>query len=90
MKQKFIRVKEIGVGVDVFVLFPDKVTHWEISAELGMGKCDLISAGFVRFSKDDLGNTIYECYGRSISLDLESVEDDSRTLNKQMVPGFGL
>jgi hypothetical protein len=49
-----------------------------------------ISAGFILFTTDDLGNPTCECYGQSISLDFlqSNPVEDSKLANLQILGTF--
>ena len=62
LKQKYVRLEEY----DEFIIFPEILQHSDFKAWRP------ISAGFCYVGKDKV-----TCFGRSISLDLDSMEDDS-------------
>lgn len=80
-RSKFIRVKQLHNVRDVFILFPEIITHRDLVQSLGIcTQAGLISAGF--YSVDAEGD--YFCYGESISLCIGRRPDDDEQLNLQM------
>ena len=73
MSHKYIKVDGVG-----FIVWPrtDVVTHLGMSR---VGRLRVISAGFCKVSD---GKAI--CYGRSESLNIDSDEQDSDDLTKQL------
>jgi hypothetical protein len=76
MKVKYIRTKNNG-----FILFSLLVNHSDMARIV---HDEVISAGFVAFGKDECGNTQFECYGKSVSLDIGSKDDDTKAINRNM------
>ena len=76
MKVKYIRTKNNG-----FIMFSLLVNHSDMAR---MIRDEVVSAGFVNFGNDECGNIQFECYGKSVSLGLESKDDDSKALNRNM------
>lgn len=71
MQAKYIRW-DTGL-VDAIIIFPDFVQHRDMAAGLH-GK--IISAGFIN-------PETLNCYGKSISLDLKSLPEDSDLARRQ-------
>jgi hypothetical protein len=70
------------------IVFSAAITHSDM---VGYGeKCD--GAGFVRFvtEKDEYDEYVVKarCYGRSVSLDIDSREIDSRIVTSQICDGY--
>lgn len=86
MAQKYVRIENYTGGCDVVFTFSKLVGHDEfVNRMMGVEKEDVVSAGFVDIRESDLGNPIYHCYGKSVSLGLESnPESDSKELNYQL------
>lgn len=62
------------------VIFDDATDHSQMASDLFGFKKDVVSAGFVSFSKDGL-----QCYGRSVSLNIKSrPEEDSKLINRML------
>lgn len=74
-KMKYVRHKSKGL-----FLFPDTDVTWHSDLGAFLGVDGILSAGFVRFNKDGTP----ECNGRSESLRIGSLEDDSLLLLEQM------
>jgi hypothetical protein len=68
-KQKYVRLKEY----DEIIIFPQILEHSEFR------NLNPISAGFCYVNKDNIS-----CFGRSISLNLDSLEDDTKMATKQV------
>ena len=68
-KQKYVRLKEY----DEIIIFPQIIQHSEFRS------MNPISAGFCYIHKDKV-----VCFGESISLGLESKEDDTLKATKQI------
>jgi hypothetical protein len=79
MATKYIKTKENQI-----IVFSALLTH----SQFRMYKP--ISAGFINFKTDDLGNTFCECYGQSISLDFlkSNPVEDSELANRQILGNF--
>lgn len=74
-KTKYIKTKNREI-----IMFGEIIQHSSFSNR------QPISAGFVSFGIDKQGNPTCKCYGKSISLGLESEEEDTRLARMQ----FGL
>lgn len=69
---------------DGFVIFPDKGADHPWHKDIARSVCrlgEVVSAGFVKPSN---GEFPLECYGKSESLNVESQEEDSELLFKQL------
>ena len=73
MKQMKYIIVDDGMS-DVPYIFPEHIEHTLMA---GLVHGTAISAGFISFSIDSL-----VCYGKSISLDIESQPEDSDLINK--------
>lgn len=75
-EQKYVRHSVIG-----FVLWPtqDKLWHAHIGAALHAVPGTIVSAGFC-----DVSTGIAVCWGESESLNIQSREEDSALLGKQL------
>ena len=62
------------MGLEVAIIFPSLMQHTDILPHMPSG--DIVSAGFVRFGVSDTSPKAY-CYGKSVSLQKESREQDS-------------
>jgi hypothetical protein len=74
-KTKYIKTKNREI-----IMFGEIIQHSSFSSR------EPISAGFVSFGIDEQGNPTCQCYGHSISLGLESEEEDTELARRQ----FGL
>ena len=85
MSQKYIRVKKLDGISNIILLFPKILDHSKYVRQLGLQKDEIVSAGFVHLDISDMGNPKYKCYGKSVSLNLPSKEEeDSKHLNYQI------
>ncbi len=74
MKQKYVITKNKEI-----IVFPELLQHSEFS------KWQPISAGFISFGVNKEGNPTCSCYGRSISLGLDSdPERDTEIAKRQL------
>lgn len=79
---KYVRVNHPKFG-DVFFLFSRLVEHKDFIDEyLKIMRNTVISAGFSDLSHES-GNLGVKCFGRSISLDTKSGDDDSEIVTKK-------
>lgn len=77
-KMKYIIID--NGGYDTPVIFDEATDHSMMASDSFGFKKNVVAAGFVRFSSDGL-----YCYGRSISLKIESRPDeDARLINKMI------
>lgn len=74
-RQKYVRLKEY----DSFIFFPEIIEHSEFK------RLNPISAGFCYLNDAECKEV--KCFGRSISLGLDSKEDDTKLATKQVL-GF--
>lgn len=69
-----------------FIIFPETISHDSFSGMTWNG------GGFLYFelTKDECGNTVLkaECYGKSVSMRLESSKLDESIINSQIKPDF--
>jgi hypothetical protein len=74
-------IKYIMQDGDTPILFPEWLTHSDVARSLGR---DVISAGFCNVGgRDDYGNPLFHCYGKSVSMQLKSRgQQDSDILNR--------
>jgi len=86
MHQKYIRVKLLNGIKDVFVTFSGKFNHSDMMRQLCLCKEDIVSAGFVTIIHDGCVSE-YLCFGKSITLDIGHLEEDSEKLNGQIYEG---
>jgi len=85
MSQKYIRLKKLHNISDVILVFPEIIDHSAFTRQLGFRADDVVSAGFTCIDESDMGNPVYRCYGRSVSLNKESIPvEDSKYLNYQL------
>ena len=68
-RQKYVRLKEY----DEIIIFPQIIEHSEFKT------LNPVSAGFC-----SIGDNVINCYGISVSLNLECKEDDSFIATKQV------
>lgn len=68
-RQKYVRLKEY----DEIIIFPQIIKHSKFR------NLEPVSAGFC-----SIGDNVINCYGRSVSLNLEGKEDDSFIATKQV------
>jgi len=76
MKAKYIKTKD-----DEIIIFSELQQHKEFK------HFHPVSAGFVSFKCDKNGNVTCECYGESISLNLESDSQIDTKLTKKQILG---
>lgn len=69
-KQKYVRLKQYNS----FIFFPQIIEHSTFK------HLDLISAGFCYLDDNDVVN----CFGKSISLGIDSDPDDTKLATKQV------
>lgn len=62
-------------GFETGVIFPEHLGHDEFAKNMRVGKNDILGAGFADF-KDINGHTIIKCYGSSLSLNIDSRDND--------------
>jgi hypothetical protein len=79
MATKYIRTKENEI-----IVFSALINHSEFK------RFEPISAGFILFTTDDLGNPTCECYGESVSLNFlkSNPEQDSKLANIQILGNY--
>jgi hypothetical protein len=70
-KQKYVRIKEY----DSFIFFPEIIEHSAFK------HLNPISAGFCYLNNDD---DVVKCFGRSVSLRLDSDPEDTELATKQV------
>jgi hypothetical protein len=72
--------KYVKTGEGDIIIFPDTIQHNSFSSR------NPISAGFMSFGVNKLGNPVCKCYGRSDSLDLDAdVEKDTHAAMRQIL-----
>lgn len=69
-KQKYVRLKQYNS----IIIFPTIIEHSSFK------HLEPISAGFCYLDVDN----VVKCFGKSVSLDLDSMEDDSELATKQI------
>lgn len=79
-----MRLKYIVTNNNGFAIFDEGQTHAHIAktmhgTSVGAGFCDI-----ARLADSDFANV--HCYGRSVSLDLESRPEDEQIINKAILP----
>jgi hypothetical protein len=79
MATKYIKTKDNEI-----IVFSELQNHSEFR------RFEPISAGFINFTTDDIGNPTCECYGQSISLDFlqSNPVEDSKLANRQILGTF--
>ena len=86
MKQecKYIVSDKIDrLGSEIAMMFPFHVQHADMARKLGLGREDIISAGFVRLGQTEDGEQKFEVYGDSFSLKKDSREkEDAEIINR--------
>jgi hypothetical protein len=73
------RVKYIRTKNDEIIVFNELQQHSEFK------RFEPISAGFISFGIGEDRNPDCTCYGMSVSLNLESMEDDAKLAKKQIL-----
>lgn len=73
-KIKYIRYRN-SEGMDTAAVFPEWDEHASVAKKLKPVK--VYSAGFLNFTKNKEGDLEIKCYGKSVSLGIESEEKDS-------------
>ena len=74
----WIKTKYIVTNTGEIIIFPGLLQHSEF-------KCfNPISAGFISFGVNEQGNPSCTCYGESVSLGLESREEDTQMAKRQL------
>lgn len=84
---KYIRIASHNGGIswnNTIVIFPETIDHFEMASHFN--DCTIISAGFVKLDNDDIDGNV--CYGKSVSLKLESHPDDTKLLRMQYWDSF--
>lgn len=77
-KLKYINFEHIGL-----VIFEESVQHYNMQQIVGH---KALSAGFCSFpNKDECGNEA-QCFGKSVSLNLSSTEEDTKRLQRRLNP----
>jgi hypothetical protein len=85
------KVKYIRYANGAVVVFPDHFSHVHLDhlkVDEGGGRwyrTSAVSAGFVQFYVNDAGQMDCKCYGRSITLKLESQPEDSALVRKHIL-----
>ncbi len=78
--EKYLIVKT-GYGAEGAIIFGGWLTHKQVA-----GNLNVVSAGFCELESVDLAcygkGFIYSVHGRSVSLGLESRQEDSEILNR--------
>lgn len=86
MKQecKYIVSDKIGrLGNEIAIMFPFHIQHVEMATKLGLGRDDIISAGFVHLVAEKDGEQRFGVYGHSFSLKKDSREkEDADIINR--------
>lgn len=78
MKLKYIR----GSHLNDFVIFPQTINHNDMARLTRSAIGEPKSAGFLHFQSDEADTEVKAvCYGRSVSLDLDSAPEDSEIIN---------
>lgn len=79
---KFITVSNISTGFGTadfqVIMFPPVIAHDQMVRNLGLTKDDVHGAGFVNVGNDGSVGA----YGKSVSLGIESREQDTELLNE--------
>jgi hypothetical protein len=74
LKKKYVITRD-----EVIIVFPELIEHHQFS------NFEPVSAGFISFGTDDRGQMKCQCYGKSISLRIESrPEEDTRIAMQQL------
>ncbi len=73
LKQKYIITSRKEI-----IVFPELLQHSEFKS------FNPISAGFISFGVNEAGNPTCQCYGKSISLNLESNSEDTEIAKRQL------
>lgn len=76
------KVKYIKSEHKQIIVFPELHTHLEFSS------FNPISAGFIGFGTDKNGSLVCECYGRSVSLNLDSDPKEDTKLAMNQLLGY--
>lgn len=63
------------------IIFPKLINHDEMAKRIGD---KILSAGFVNFRRNEEGDIVAQAYGSSITLNLESREEDSKIITRHM------
>jgi len=74
-----LKVKYIRTDDDVIIVFCELLQHSEFK------RFNPISAGFISFGVNNQGNPSCTCYGESVSLNLQSMEDDTMLARRQIL-----
>lgn len=64
--------------VDVIVVFPEVLKHSDFTESFS----NIVSAGYIKLTD----NGMFECYGKSTSLGIESRPFDTDIANRQLFP----
>lgn len=70
---KYVLVETPGFGLETMIIFPSTLEHRAMAVH---GKP--ISAGFIRRTSNESNKSGFRCYGRSVSLNLDSRPDEDQ------------
>lgn len=62
-------------GFETGIIFPEHISHDEFARNMGVGKNDILGAGFADFKECNGHNTLI-CNGNSVSLNIDSRENE--------------
>ena len=80
LKYIFVRDLNTGVGrLDTLVVFPDFISHDQMTRNIGKTKDDIIGAGFCVIGHD---KETTRCYGKSVSLGKETTNECTYQLRR--------
>lgn len=79
-KVKYItfNMKDLETGI----MFPEHISHDEFARKFNIEHKNILGAGFLDIREKE-GFNIVKCYGNSISLNINSREEDSRLMTKE-------
>lgn len=84
---KYIRIAPYNGSIswdNTIVIFPEIIDHFEMASRFK--DCTIISAGFVQLNDNNVDGNV--CYGKSVSLKLESHPNDTKLLRMQYWDSF--
>ncbi len=74
----FTKTKYVITDHNIIIIFPDYLEHRQFSS------FNPVSAGFISIGVNGKGAMVCQCYGKSISLGLESREGDTKIAMQQL------
>jgi hypothetical protein len=83
---KFVQIDDIGGVKNQYLIFNRMVTHKDLTDRMLKSKDQVLSAGFVSFSKDKDGKYNIKMFGESTSIGVKSNKENTTEVNTQFDP----